>query len=98
MKIPCQHFTRERDRGQGKCALGHFNGRPYVGNCRECLAAGWHEGGLGDKIERLVKPIARALGLPCLDAQGHLRPESGCAKRRALLNRLTPRRRTPPTP
>jgi hypothetical protein len=97
--MTCTHQSKPegKDTGRRLCALGHFNGRPYVGNCRECLAAGWHEG-IGDKIERLVKPIAVALRLPCLDAQGRLRPESGCAKRRALLNRLTPRRRTPPTP
>jgi len=45
--------------------------------------------GLGDTIERIAKPIARALGLPCLDENGELRPESGCAKRKQLLNNLT---------
>jgi hypothetical protein len=42
--------------------------------------------GLGDFVEKLVKPIAKALRLPCLDAEGKLRPESGCAKRRDALN------------
>jgi hypothetical protein len=44
---------------------------------------------LGDIVEGLVKPIAAALGLPCLDEKGELRPESGCAKRRDALNRLS---------
>lgn len=46
--------------------------------------------GIGDIIERLAKPIAKALGLPCLDEKtGGLKPESPCAKRRDALNRLT---------
>jgi len=44
--------------------------------------------GLGDRIERLAKPIAKALRLPCLDKTGNLKPESGCAKRRDAMNKL----------
>ena len=44
--------------------------------------------GLGDKVEALVKPIAKALKLPCLDKTGKLRPDSPCAKRRDRLNKL----------
>ena len=44
---------------------------------------------LGDAIETLAKPIAKALHLGCLDESGELRPESGCAKRRDFLNQLT---------
>lgn len=43
---------------------------------------------LGDKLEKLFKPIARALKLPCLDANADLKPESPCAKRRDRLNEL----------
>jgi hypothetical protein len=43
--------------------------------------------GLGDVIEAAVKPIARILQLPCLDAGGRLKPDSGCAKRRDALNK-----------
>jgi hypothetical protein len=47
--------------------------------------------GVGDIVERLAKPIARALNLPCLDKTTHaLRPESPCAKRRDALNKLLP--------
>jgi len=42
--------------------------------------------GLGDRVELMAKPIARALRMDCLDAQGELKPDSGCAKRRAWLN------------
>ena len=42
--------------------------------------------GLGDIVERLAKPIARVLGLPCLDESSRLRPGSPCAKRRDRLN------------
>ena len=46
---------------------------------------------LGDKVHLFPKPVARALGLPCIDpATKELRPESACAKRRALLNGDTP--------
>jgi hypothetical protein len=43
---------------------------------------------LGDALERIAKPIARVMRLPCLDQNGKLRPESGCAKRRAALNAI----------
>jgi hypothetical protein len=52
------------------------------------LAASRPEG-LGDKIAKIFTPIARVLKLPCVDpVTGKLRPESGCAKRRAALNKL----------
>jgi hypothetical protein len=47
--------------------------------------------GLGDVVESLVKPIARTLGMKCLDAHGKLRPESKCAQRKSALNRLVPK-------
>jgi hypothetical protein len=41
----------------------------------------------GDAIASLATPIARALGLPCIDPETkQLRPESGCAKMRDNLN------------
>jgi len=43
---------------------------------------------LGDAIEQAVKPVAQALNLPCLDANGNLLPQSGCAQRRETLNYL----------
>jgi hypothetical protein len=43
---------------------------------------------LGDKVEALVKPFAKAVGAKCLDESGKLKPESGCAKRKAMLNKL----------
>jgi hypothetical protein len=51
------------------------------------VSTGADKQGLGDIIEALVKPLARALGLSCLDQDGNLRPESGCAKRRDRINR-----------
>ncbi len=46
--------------------------------------------GIGDAISAIATPIARVLGLPCIDPQTkQLRPESGCAKRKAKLNALT---------
>lgn len=41
----------------------------------------------GDAIAAIATPIARALHLPCIDPETQqLRPESGCAQRRRLLN------------
>ncbi len=45
---------------------------------------------LGDAVAAVATPIARVLGLPCIDpATNQLRPDSGCAKRRDALNKLT---------
>jgi hypothetical protein len=45
--------------------------------------------GLGDIVAAIATPIARALGLPCIDPQtSELRPESPCAQRKAALNRF----------
>ena len=41
----------------------------------------------GDALATFATPIARALHLPCIDpVTQELRPESGCAKRRQMLN------------
>jgi len=44
--------------------------------------------GLGDLVEKLAKPIARALNLRCLDDQDGLKPDSPCGRRKALMNRV----------
>jgi len=44
--------------------------------------------GLGDRIEKIVKPIAKALKMKCLDEKNRLRAGSPCAKRRDAANRL----------
>jgi len=49
-------------------------------------AASFSTGGVGSIIEKLVKPIAKALKLSCLEKDGNLRPTSPCAKRRQILN------------
>jgi len=38
--MTCPHQSRTRDRGQFTCALGWYGGRPWLGNCRDCLARG----------------------------------------------------------
>jgi hypothetical protein len=38
--MTCPHQSRTRNRGQFTCALGYFDGRPWLGNCQECIAAG----------------------------------------------------------
>ena len=46
--------------------------------------------GMGDVIESLAKPIAKAFRLECLDMDDQLKPESDCAKRRDAANRAIP--------
>jgi hypothetical protein len=45
--------------------------------------------GLGDMVERAVKPFAKAIRHPCLQPDDTLRPGSPCAKIKAALNKLT---------
>lgn len=92
MKIACPHHSREPgNRRHGICALGKFGGTPYSGQCLACLKVEKPlPRGLGDLVERVAKPIAKALRLPCLDENHNLRPESPCAKRRDRLNKAFP--------
>jgi hypothetical protein len=44
--------------------------------------------GIGDIFGKIATPVARKLGLPCVDkATGDLKPESKCAKRKAKWNK-----------
>lgn len=45
--------------------------------------------GLGDRVERAVKPFAKAIRHPCLQPDDTLRPGSPCDKIKRALNRLT---------
>jgi hypothetical protein len=38
--MTCPHQSRSRDRGAFTCALGWYGGRPFLGNCNACIAAG----------------------------------------------------------
>jgi hypothetical protein len=38
--MTCSHQSRSADRGQFTCALGWYGGRPWLGNCRDCLTEG----------------------------------------------------------
>lgn len=49
-----------------------------------------HVRGIGDLVELAAKPFAKAIGMDCLDEQGKLKPESGCAKRRDAFNKVLP--------
>lgn len=78
----------------------HCKSRAHCGACRSDeawrIAIGAPEEcpyeirGLGDIVERIAKPIASALKMPCLDDSGRLKPDSGCGKRRDRLNKLVP--------
>jgi len=44
---------------------------------------------LGDLVAKVATPIARAQNLDCIDkTTGQLKPESGCAQRKAALNAI----------
>ena len=54
--------------------------------CPQQRRWGWQ---LGDMVAQVATPIARALGLDCIDKQTlQLKAESPCAKRKRLLNQL----------
>lgn len=84
-----------------RCTIGLHNGKPLPLNCAACMDAGENNREyaarllnrrrirLGDMVEALAKPIAKALRLSCLDENNRLRAESPCAKRRDRLNALT---------
>ncbi len=36
----CPYQSRTRDRGQFTCALGWYGGRPWLGNCADCMRRG----------------------------------------------------------
>jgi hypothetical protein len=38
--MTCPHQSRPNPRGRFTCALGLYGGRPYLGNCHACIAAG----------------------------------------------------------
>lgn len=45
---------------------------------------------LGDAIAKVATPIARTLGMDCIDpTTQQLRPDSGCAKRQQTLNQFS---------
>jgi hypothetical protein len=90
MTCPHQSKPHGKDTGRRLCALGRFHGKPFIGQCNLCIEAGYNQEGigLGDIVEKLAKPIAKALRMPCLDKNGNLKPESGCGKRKKLLNRI----------
>ncbi len=46
--------------------------------------------GMGDVISVIAKPIAKAIGMDCLDEKGELKPSSPCGKRSAALNKAIP--------
>ena len=38
--MTCPHQSRTRDRGQFSCALGYYGGKPWLGNCNDCMRRG----------------------------------------------------------
>jgi len=97
----CEHRTPT---AKVICSLNLYGGRPSAKTCEKCIASGENNKryakelfaraeriGLGDQLERIAGPIAKALGLPCHDKEtGRLKPESGCAKRRDWANKKFP--------
>lgn len=70
--------------------------RSNMKNVIETRTTGPLTTGLGDLIGKAATPIARALGMPCVDPETRqLRPESPCAKRKAALNAIIPDIRHP---
>ena len=54
--------------------------------CPQGRRWGWQ---FGDLVAKVATPVARALGLDCVDKESQkLKPESPCAKRKAALNAM----------
>jgi hypothetical protein len=97
LKVPCQYWSDCRVQNGGCCAIGdearHSADRqwprsmPCVNECARCP---YYVGParVGTWLEKLVKPIARALGSDCLDAANNLKPGSPCAQARNALNQV----------
>lgn len=91
MAIDDQSAWRGREYAEAVMASGTVNDATVeidYADFQAILARFPPKEGLGDKLERLAKPIAKFLKLPCLDERGELKRESGCAKRRDGLNAL----------
>jgi len=39
-KMSCFHQSRSSDRGQFDCDLGYYGGKPWLGNCNDCMKRG----------------------------------------------------------
>lgn len=95
MTVPPQVVAIRRSLCEGQCKAdptdpcngcenGHW-GAYVLQGCEEVQAQ--DEPGLGDKIAKFATPIARALGLDCIDPKtNELKPTSPCAKMKARLN------------
>lgn len=72
------------------CPAGHW--KQWTRQCRQIEPAPTllQRLALGTRIEKLAKPIAKVLGLPCLEKDGTLQPKSPCAQRRDLLDGKRP--------
>jgi len=78
----CQQCRKDEKFRQKIVANGQMPERDFV--------CPWGaDDGLGTWLEKVFKPIAKALKMKCLDEQGKLKPKSKCAERRDKLNALT---------
>lgn len=85
--LTCDHWLKRRERGGFRGMI--VDGK---GICFECDQARRRQvRGLGDVVAKIATPIARALGLPCVDkVTRELKPNSPCARRRDALNAAAP--------
>ena len=70
-----------------KCGTAGKSKSKRLPNTNGCGGTPGRPPGIGDYIEWLVKPIAVALKMDCLDEQQKLKPESPCGKRRDWANK-----------
>ena len=53
----CPHWYRQRDRGQGTCALGLHGGRPWAGDCLACISRGENVPTAAGEWPLLLRPL-----------------------------------------
>ena len=74
--MTCQYQSRNRDRGQFTCALGLYGGRPWIGNCKECIERNQnnpqHAAELAARAERSHPSTAKRVSGCCDSARNYI--------------------------
>ena len=88
----CKHFKHDDD-GVRVCLIGNHEGNPSIVDCMECQDYDGPTRGFGDSVARFIEHAKKA---PIFRGKDNTAPTSkgcsGCAKRRAKLNKIFPKR------
>lgn len=86
----CKYFKPSQKK---TCTEGHYQGSPSVLDCLECPHYDGPSRGAGDVIARVIETLRKVSIKENQDDKViHKNTCSGCAKRRAKLNKLFPKK------